>query len=240
MIDDHSESQEATNQGTEEPNPTLKTLFTGEYQVDGSHPWDRWIELAVAIFMACVAVGTAWSGYQASRWGGVQSVKFSEAGALRTESTRASTLGGQIAQLDAAVYMNWINAFAAEEQNLIDFYYQRFRDDFKIAVDAWLATDPTNNPDAPESPFEMPEYSVDQFEKAIRLEEEASHTFMEGKDANQQSDDYILNTVILASVLFFTGIVNRFRWRFVRILLVIIAAAMIVIGLYNLITYPVM
>jgi hypothetical protein len=33
---------------------------------------ERWFEVAAGIVLAAVAVATAWSGYQAARWGGVQ------------------------------------------------------------------------------------------------------------------------------------------------------------------------
>ena len=46
--------------------------------------------------------------------GGEQSVNFSEAGAARTESTRSDTLGGQLIQIDVAMYIDWITALREE------------------------------------------------------------------------------------------------------------------------------
>ena len=120
---------------------------------------DRWIEMLLAVMLGAVTLATAWSGYQAARWGGTQSILFSQAGALRTESMRASTQGGQQTQIDVAIFSNWINAYADENEALVTFYQERFRDEFKPALEAWLATDPANNPDAPSSPFRMPESS---------------------------------------------------------------------------------
>ena len=57
----------------------------------------------------------------------------------------------------------------------------------------------------------MPEYRISQAEDAARLETEAEEMFAAGSEANQTSDDYILNTVILASVLFLGGLVSRFK-----------------------------
>jgi len=56
---------------------------------------ERWLEVIAAIMLGVVAVSTAWSGYQGARWGGVQTIKYSEATARRVESTRAETLAGQ-------------------------------------------------------------------------------------------------------------------------------------------------
>jgi hypothetical protein len=213
--------------------PTNRTSLTREERLD------RWTEIVLAIMLGLVTVATAWSGYQSARWGGVQSTLYSQAGALRTESTRASTQAGQLSQIDIGLFADWINAYAQDNQPLADFYRARFRDEFKPAFEAWLATDPVNNPDAPPSPFAMPEYQVSVAVEADRLEEEASRTFDEGRAANQQSDDYILNAVILASVLFLSGIASRFDWLPVRIAIVVAALALLAIGVFNLLTYPI-
>ena len=81
--------------------------------------FDRWEPLAeviVTVVLAFATLATAWSGYQAARWGGEQSTSYSQAGALRTESTRASTQAGQQVQVDIGMFANWINAFAGGDQ----------------------------------------------------------------------------------------------------------------------------
>jgi hypothetical protein len=54
---------------------------------------------------------------------------------LRTESTRASTQAGQLQQIDVGLFTNWINAYAADNQRLVEFYQQRFREEFKPAFE---------------------------------------------------------------------------------------------------------
>jgi hypothetical protein len=85
----------------------------------------------------------------------------------------------------------------------------------------------------------MPEYKLSLLQEAERLEQEAEATFGEGQAANQQSDDYILNAVILASVLFLAGIASRFDWLPVRVAIVVAAMILLVLGLYNIAVYPV-
>ena len=210
--------------------------------IDLPSRWDRWEPLAeviATIILAVATLATAWSGYQSARWGGVQSSNYSQAGALRTESTRASTKAGQIAQIDIGLFTNWVNAFAVDNQILADFYVERFRPEFTVAFEAWLATDPVNNPDAPKSPFSMPEYTVSYAEEADRLEQEASKTFGEGSAANETSDGYILNTVILASVLFLAGVQTRIKSVPMRMLIVILSLGILTFGLFNIATYPI-
>ena len=53
---------------------------------------ERWFQVITAIMLGVVTVATAWSGYQAARWGGMQSTKYAEASALRVEATRDTPL----------------------------------------------------------------------------------------------------------------------------------------------------
>jgi hypothetical protein len=197
------------------------------------------IEFLVALLLAVATLATAWSGYQAARWGGVMSTNFSQAGALRTESVRLSTQAGQLIQLDVALFTNFVNAYAVDNEPLMEYYEELFRDEFKVAYDVWLALDPVNNPEAPDTPFEMPEYQVTTSVEAEELEQEASELFNAGTAANQTGDDYILNTVILASVLFLAGIYSRYKSFSIRLVIIILATILLIYGLVNIGSYPI-
>lgn len=199
----------------------------------------NWTEIVAAIMLGFVAVATAWSGYQSARWGGVQATLYNKASATRVESIRAQTTAGQLVQIDIGTFTSFADAYAAGDEFLTTFYLDRFREEFKPAFEAWIATEPIKNPNAPSSPFSMPEYAPSLLQKAGELEEEASSLFAEGQAANQQSDDYVLTTVILASVLFFASIAQRFDWLPVRVAVLAMALVMLAYGLYNLITYPI-
>jgi hypothetical protein len=84
----------------------------------------------------------------------------------------------------------------------------------------------------------MPEYQLASAKQADQLEQEASDLFEEGKNAIEQSTNYVLNTVFLASVLFFVGIASRFKWPPLRLTILVSALAMLVYGLFNLGVYP--
>jgi hypothetical protein len=226
-----------------------KTIQDPESQQEGMTPYidlpsryDRWEPLAEVIatlVLALATLATAWSGYQSARWGGEQSTNYSQAGSLRTESVRASNNAGQLIQIDIGLFANWVNAFAAGDNELAIFYEQRFRDEFQPAFEAWLATDPRNNPDAPSSPFALPEYRVSSAEKSAELEKQAEEKFAAGQEANEISDKYILNTVVLASVLFLGGIASRFKAMSARWVIITISLVILTFGLINIITYPI-
>jgi hypothetical protein len=85
----------------------------------------------------------------------------------------------------------------------------------------------------------MPEYTDQLAGQADQLESEAAAVFKEGQAAYQQSTDYVLNTVFLATVLLFITIAQRFEWMPVKIVTLSIAAMMLLLGLYRLFTFPV-
>ena len=200
---------------------------------------EQWSEILSAVLLSVVTIGTAWSGFQSAQWGGIQSTLYSQASALRVESTRASTRAGQLVTIDVILFEGWIDAFVAEEQELQDYYESRFRDEFQVAFAAWLAADPQNNADAPSQPFLMPEYMVATQLESIALEEEASELFAEGERANKTSDDYAFSTVLLATVLFFAGIATRFEWQPIRWVLLAVGLVLLIFGVYNLLSLPI-
>ena len=201
---------------------------------------DHVIEIIATAILALATIATAWSGYQAARWSGLQATLYSQAVALRVESARVSSAAERFRQIDIVLFTNWINASASGNMELAEKFERRFRPEFKAAFEAWMATDPDNNPDAPSGPFVMPEYYLSLSEQALELEEQAASTFDQGKTANQTSDQYIFNTVILASVLFLAGITSRFNWLTTRVVITIIALAILLYGLYNIATYPIL
>jgi hypothetical protein len=201
--------------------------------------WERWIDGVLVVLLAASSVLAAWSGYQSALWGGEQSAAYSQAGARRVESVRASTAGYQLRQLDIATFLSWLDAFAEENSELTAFIEQRFSPRLAPAFAAWIATTPRTNPDAPSDPFAMPEYQIPQFQTADDLEREANALFTQGQEANRIGDRYVASTVILAIVLFFAGVAPRFAWQPAQLALVGMALLLFLLGLYQVATLPI-
>jgi hypothetical protein len=204
----------------------------------GEEKTDR-VETMAAVLLALATVATAWSGYQASRWNGEQAKAFSRATATRIESTRASDLADAQTQVDVATFIQWVDAYAQEETDLVDFYYERFRPEFTPAMDAWIATRPLQNPDAPLTPFAMPEYQLAAREEAQQLEAEADALSAQARANVQRATNYVLAVVLFATVLFFAGMAARFRTRRVRVALLAFGVVVLVGTVVWLATFPV-
>jgi len=215
------------------------------------------LESIASIVLAVAVVLTAWAAFEAAKWGGEQSIQFSIAGASRTESTRADTRGGQLAQIDVAMYADFVGAyfddvesgkvvpydgtsFVPTPETFSGFLYLRLRDEFRPAMDAWLASDPAGNPDAPTSPFVMPEYTIAEFDEADALALVADQAAVDARAANQNGDNYVLTAVLFAAVLFFSGVASKLESRWNRLAVNIIGIVGVVIGAIILLSLPIM
>ena len=175
----------------------------------GEGRFDRHFELAATVLLAIAAVATAWASYQSARWHGEQARAQSASIAARVESTRAANVANRQGQIDVALFTQWVDAYARDETELADFYSKRFRPEFKPAFGAWVATRPRKNPNAPLSPFAMPQYKLAATAAADRLEVKAAASSQRAGEFIQRADDYSLAVVLFASSLFFAGISTR-------------------------------
>jgi hypothetical protein len=197
------------------------------------------LEIVATLLLALAAVGTAWSSYQASRWNGEQAKAFSRGNAARIESTRASGLADTQTQIDVATFTQWVDAYALGETELANFYFRRFRKEFKPAVNAWIATRPLRNPNAALTPFALPEYRLAARDEADRLEAEAEARTAEARRNVQRATTYVLGVVLFAVALFFAGMSTKLRARRLQAALLALGATVFVGTVIWLATLPV-
>ena len=201
--------------------------------------FDRWVEFIAAVVLSLATVATAWAGYQATLWGGEQARHMAAATAANVQSAQQASSAQQRLSLQATLFVQWATAISEENQDLADFLYQRFPAELRVATDAWLATQPLKNPDAPATPFEMAEYALPETARAAQLRAEAASESSLAAQANEISDRYVLLTVIFASVLFFGGISGKFQSKAIDLAMLVISGLVFVAGLGILVTFPI-
>lgn len=195
-----------------------------------SERFDRaWlVEVSTALVISLAAAMTSWVGFQAALWDGEQAAHYAQAGAARVEATAAVAEGGQLQTADLLLFQGWLGAAAQDETLLQDFYRERFRPEFARAFEAWMATAPLANPNAPASPFAMPEYHSARLAEAQRLQKQADDLFNQGQRDNDIGDRFVRATVLLAVALFFGGIGQTFKSTTIKGVLVAMAFAVCV------------
>jgi hypothetical protein len=200
---------------------------------------DRRLELAATVLLTVAAVATAWAAYQSARWHGQQAESQSASIAARVESTRAANVANRQAQIDVALFTQWVDAYARDETELAAFYRKRFRAEFEPAFEAWVATKPRENRDAPLSPFAMPQYKLAASAQADRLEAQAAAASQRVGTFIQRADNYSLAVVLFAASLFFAGISTRLHSPTPRMVVLGLGYALFLGSLIWIATFPV-
>jgi hypothetical protein len=172
-------------------------------------PGRDWVEVAATILLALAAVATAWSSYQATRWNGEQAKTSGSVNKTRIEAARASDLANAQQQVDVATFMQWVDSYARGETKLVNFYRQRFREEFRPAFNAWVATKPLKTEGAPLTPFAMPQYRLAAKAEAGRLDRMAEELAAEVRRDIQRASNYVLGVVLFAVALFFAGMSTK-------------------------------
>jgi hypothetical protein len=210
------------------------SLAEGQHAAARPHQgWHRALEIIEVFVLAVVAVATAWSGFQAAKWDGEQAFHYGESTRIRFQADALSTAAGEELTTDVGLFTAWLEASAAGNTSLQAIFERRMTPDYRVAFQAWLKTDPFNNPNAPPGPAMMPEYHNRLAERASDLNDEASHTFDEGTEARHTADKYVRNTVLLAMVLFLVALAQRFDDRLRRTAVNLISLGVLILALIS-------
>jgi hypothetical protein len=188
----------------------------------------RRVELVATIMLALAAVATAWSTYQSQQWRGDQASDTGKATAAHIASSQAATRAGQQTQVDIATFSQWIDATVAGKTELARFYRERFRPEFQPAFDAWIATHPLMSPDAPLTPFELPQYRLAETTESEAQNAQATAFTKAAARANQRADAYMLGVVLFATALFFAGLSSKIPSVGQREFIVVLGAVILV------------
>ncbi len=209
----------------------------GEHAESGDHS-SRGLTIVEAILLAVVAVLAAYSGFASSKWGTESSLKLAKAATVRNFASRTQLQGLETKNFDSSTFNAWFTAYVDGNTAAMTVAEHRFRPNFLVAFNAWIATNPFTNPTAPKGPTYMPEYVQPERAQTVHLDKEADDLYDEGAADGAHADDYVRTTVFLASVLFLVGISGHFRLRAARVGLIAVGGAILVTSIVLLVTTP--
>src|SRR5580765_8940493 len=152
---------------------------------------DRLISITEALLLSVVALLAAWSGYAAAKWSTESRVEIAMASSLRIEASRADADAFELRSYDSSTFEDWFSAFVAGDKTAMRLAERRFRPDFKVAFDAWRATKPDTNPEAPRGPTYMPQYKRPGADEARSLDQRAKAAFLGGEKDGSTADKYV-------------------------------------------------
>ena len=150
---------------------------------DAQERRDRKISIIEAVLLSMVALLAGWSGYAAAKWSTESRVKLAEASTVRSEANRANLQAMSLRNFDSSTFDAWFSAYTVHNKQAMLIAERRFRPKFRVAFDAWRATHPETNPNAPKGPTYMPEYRQPRLKEAAALDAQATKDFADGSEA---------------------------------------------------------
>lgn len=178
--------------------------------------------------MALCTLSTAWCSYQSARWSAAsaRNVRASEAAQRRAIALHLE--GNQVITVQAQMFMQWINAHLAGDEKLAQFYSARFGPELKKAHTAWMAQEPFERTNAAPHPFVAPLYEARFVTEGTAALEQAARKSGLAASNTRTGAQYLSNTVLFATVLFFAGMSGKFDQRRVRAGTMVFAFALFV------------
>ena len=199
---------------------------------------DRRISIAEAVLLSVVTIIAAWAGYSAAKWSTESSLNLAKASATRVKANRVFQEGLTLRVADLVLFNSWYSARMAGNKNAMRVAEKLFLPNYRVAFDAWLATKPFTNPNAPKGPQAMPQFRVPGVAASHALDDQADAYYARGQLAAQTGDHYIRVTVILASVLFLVGISGHFPIRRGRYALIAVGMVLLLFACQQLLSLP--
>lgn len=198
----------------------------------------KWVEPVVALLMALATLSTAWCSYESAAWTRQSNRLVNESDGLERRAGLLSVEGMQSATIHVAMFMQVLSALQAGNEKLANFYVERFPPDVRKAYDAWIAQKPFENPTAASHPFEPPLYELRGSREAAEARSKAAANQKEARAAGAISGQYLANTVLFATVLFFASAAGKFEQRRVRTVAILFATAVFLFAAVRVMMLP--
>ena len=164
---------------------------------------------------------------------------MNEFNALERRAGLLAVQGTQRATIQTAMFMETLAAKQAGNEQLANFYVQRFPPELRKAYDAWLAQKPFENPNADPHPFVPKLYETPGTGEAAEASAKAANSLENARKAGSISGQYLANTVLFATVLFFASASGRFEQRRVRLVAFVFAAAVFIFAVVRTVMLPI-
>lgn len=198
----------------------------------------QWIEPVIVVVMALTTCCTAWCSYQSAAWTRRSNRLLNESNALDRRAGLLEVQGSQAVIVHVGMFMQLLAAQQAGNEQLTRFYAERFPPDVKKAYEAWLAQKPFENSAADAHPFVPNLYEIRGVAEAAALRAEAAQKVLHAREAGNRSGQYLANTVLFATVLFFAGTAGKFEQPRVRLSAAFFAVAVFAFAVVRMLLMP--
>lgn len=186
------------------------------------------LEVVVAIVLSLATLCSTWCGYQAQQWGGDASSQQAASDTAERVAAESTIVALQQRTQDGLAILEYARALRAGDEMTSEMLFSHMRPMLQGAVKASIAGGILTNPEAP-GPMQTPAYVLQDEIVASQKRQEAKVFSGLATKAGQYSGQYVLLTLMFASVLFFGGIGGTFTERRIRVALAGVAIVLFLI-----------
>jgi hypothetical protein len=168
------------------------------------------VDVTSVAIISLATVFSAWCGYQATLWSGVQSEQYHLSSVARTRASEQLARANVEELYDRHLFVQYMISNINGARSTATYIRSLFRPEARGVIDRWLAM-PATNRRGLRTPFAMKEYHPTDRALAVRFNDQANEFFDSALYARRRSDRYVLLTVLFASVSFLGGISTKLR-----------------------------
>lgn len=188
----------------------------------------NWIEIAAAILLGLAGILTAFAAYNGALAGGDALKGYTESSRLNNDANSEYIDYAQTYANDQQIYLQYRILIEQGQQDAADAVKRDIMSlELENATNAFEA-----DPGDALNPLGMAEYETPIYDRYVEINEQATATFEEAQQIDDQGDKFDLAAVYLAVSLFFAGIAALFKVRSVQLAMLLASTALIAPGLW--------
>lgn len=187
--------------------------------------------------LSLATFASTWCGYQAQQWGGAQGDLHAAADTAERQAAENTIVALQLRTQDSMVLSEYWQALRHREpraaQTILLHMRPVLRQALQASVDSGILHDPSLA-----GPLQRPEYILTEEQRAAEQRAEAGKLKADATSAGKFAGQYVVLTLMFASVLFFGGIAGTFNERRVRAGLAIVSLCLFAFTLLSMVGLP--
>ncbi len=194
--------------------------------------------LLTALVLSLATLTSTWCGYQATRWSDVAGSSQAEADTTERQGAENTLAGLQLRTQDGLIILEYWRSLRDKDEKTAATIFFHMRPELqaalKASLDAGILTDPTVR-----GPLSRPEYQLAVETTASKQREQAALLRADAQSAGRVASEYILLTVVLASVFFFGAVASTFSQTSIRRAMTVITLLLFSLVLFKMFLLPV-
>ena len=195
-------------------------------------------EIIVTILLSFATLASAWCSYQADFWDDKERVLIVESIGLDEEANKILLESNQLKSSHLNIVSTFIDHYLKDDTIYCKYILAHSDTVLGPALMEWVKKRPKYVPEIP-NPLQLSVYGNDPQEQFQKIKNISLNKKSDSENANNISDKYMLLTVMLSLVLFFTGISGTLNVKVAQILSLIISLIILLGAILGIIRLPV-